>query len=435
MFVLLACALVVVQCAPLHGEELIQNIENAAQNEVDQLNTKTDDLNAGAKDEEAQIESNQQFAQNMKDDVEKSTKLMDKMNSQEEQTIADAEAMAADSEQGDNNVADIEEKDADASQLSDDIQETAETVDKQLLADIDQLKEAGVGEAKAMLGESSNRPSTVASQDQKHLKSLKTKKKAAMLGESQSFKAELAAEEETAKAEVAEAKASEEQAEERKAQDDDALNQMNQMAQDGFEQLTQSESTLRRDLGGHRDSQLEQDIEAKAEEIDSLQVAPGATTAQAADEEESMSSDTVAASTRPAATFAAPTLLGENQEPMSLDDAMAQAEAQAASDEDDTSQAADDSEESMAQYDDKTAQDPDGDTDQADAVNTAIAEAEAAAAAEESAPEMEAAQESTATGTGTIDGDLKAIDQDAKDLKSYQEESLKEIAKIKEPLQ
>merc|ERR1712127_350372 len=113
--------------------------------------------------------------------------------------------MAADSEQGDNNVADIEEKDAEASQLSDDIQETAETVDKQLLVDIDQLKEAGVGEAKAMLGGSSNRPSTVASQDQKHLKSLKTKKKAAMLGESQSFKAELAAEEETAKAEVAEA--------------------------------------------------------------------------------------------------------------------------------------------------------------------------------------------------------------------------------------
>merc|ERR1719231_632466 len=96
VFVLLACALVAVQCAPLHGDELLQNIENAAQNEVDEMNAKTDDLNAQAKDEEAQIEANQQFAQTIADDVK----------------------MASDSKQGESNVADIEQKDADASQLS-----------------------------------------------------------------------------------------------------------------------------------------------------------------------------------------------------------------------------------------------------------------------------------------------------------------------------
>merc|ERR1719231_810496 len=442
VFVLLACALVAVQCAPLHGDELLQNIENAAQNEVDEMNAKTDDLNAQAKDEEAQIEANQQFAQDIADDVKKSTELLDKMNSQEEQTIADAEEMASDSEQGESNVADIEQKDADSSQLSDDIQETAETVDKQLRGDIDQLTSAGVGKEKAMLGES-NHPTTVASQDQKNIAALKSKKKkAAMLGESQDFKSELAAEEETAKAEVAEAQSGEEQAEQRKAQDDDALNQMNQMAHDGMEQLTKSESQLRRDLDGHRDSQLEQDIEAKAEEIESLEAgAPAAEESYTADDESVDEAPRAThTGTMSPAHFAAPTLLGENQEPMSLDDAMAQAEA--ASDEDESSQAADE-EESMAEYDDETAQASSDDetaqasSDGADAVNAAIAEAEAAAG-EESAPEMEAVQdapESTATGTGTIDGDLKAIDQDAKELKSYQEQSLKEIAQIKEPLQ
>merc|ERR1719486_739705 len=114
---------------------------------------------------------------------------------------------------------------------------------------------------------------------------------------------------------------------------------------------------------------------------------------------------------------------------MSLDDAMAQADAEAAaSDEDDASQAAGDDEESMAEYDEETAdrsqatdeeESMSSDTDQTDAVNAAIAGAE-------SAPEMEAVQD-TPEATATIDGDLKAIDRDAKELKSYQEQSLKEI--------
>jgi hypothetical protein len=454
----LVCMAAVVNSAPIHGDELLNNIEAAAQHEVEKDNTAADAANDAADADEKQIEANQEFAEQIESDVKKSTALLDQMSADEDKTIEDANAIAEDAESGsESKVADIESQDADATDLSNQIQDTAEEVDKQLLKDMDSLQGVGVGK-KAMLGETKDVarfPATnvPASSDQYHMRDGHGKHKkhgkhqhghGHKLGEDNDFKSELAAEEESAKAEVAEAKSAEQAAEDRKAKAEDALNQMNQMAHDGFKGLKDSEAQLHADLNGHKDANLESDIEKKAEEIESLEGAP-------TPDEEPMKMSS-------ASFMVPPVLLGESQDPMSLDEAMAQADS--AADEVDSAEQ-DDTESSAADDQDDTEpqQMAAGDTDE---VTTAIEAAEAAAdeestdtpanpmAAEEEdmaaqvqiednlaaeqddSPEMETA---SSTDSGTIASDLKAIDEDAKALKNYQQQSLKEISNIKDPLQ
>ena len=56
---------------------------------------------------------------------------------------------------------------------------------------------------------------------------------------------------------------------------DSELAQQANMAKTGMAQLRKAEAQLNRDLNGHRDAQLEADIESKAEDIESHQAKLG----------------------------------------------------------------------------------------------------------------------------------------------------------------
>merc|ERR1712146_721114 len=168
----------------------------------------------------------------------------------------------------------------------------------------------------------------------------------------------------------------------------------------GMQQLEKSEAQLHRDLNGHRDSDLERDIENKAEEIESQQ---SATTEQTSSEDSS-SSDGVQAD------FSAPTKLGESQNPSALEAAEMAAEVAL----DKSSQL-----DTSAEYS----------TD--DEVEPQAATGSVDTSAEYSTDDEVEPQ----AATGSVSDNFQAIGDDAEQLVAYQKNSLKEIAQIEEPLQ
>lgn len=370
--VLIACVLVslaLVECAPVNREELLQNIESAAQAEVSKAETEASEMQAAADAEEKQIESNKNFADEMGKKVKHATDQLESMAAEEKQTIADAKAIETDAQTAD--VSDIESQDQDAVAKSSEIQQTAEAVDADLRSTMEEMRNVGIEGEKRVA---------------KAVKAAEKKAaKQASLGQSQfpentgSYRQQLKATEDEAHAMVSAAQNDKAAAQAAKEKVDSQLNEQGEMAKIGMQQLEKSEAQLHRDLNGHRDSDLERDIENKAEEIESQQ---SATTEQTSSEDSS-SSDGVQAD------FSAPTKLGESQNPSALEAAEMAAEVAL----DKSSQL-----DTSAEYS----------TDD---------EVEPQAA------------------TGSVSDNFQAIGDDAEQLVAYQKNSLKEIAQIEEPLQ
>jgi hypothetical protein len=395
MRVLIVCVLVsvaLVECAPVNREELLQNIENAAQAEVSKAETEASEMQAEAGAEEKQIESNKNFANEMSSKVKQETTQLESMAAEEKQTIADAKAIEADAQATD--VSDIKSQDQDAAAKSAEIQETAEAVDADLRTDIEQMRSVGIEGAKRVA---------------RAVKAAEKKaSQQATLGQSQfpettgSYKQQLKATEDEAQAMVSAAQNDKNEAQAAKEKVDSQLNEQGEMAKVGMQQLKKSEDQLHRDLNGHRDSDLEMDIQTKAEDID----AQG--NSMAADDTESQESAMMAqTSSEDGASyngvqpnFSDPTKLGESQTPTALEAAEMAAEVAV----DKSSQL-----DTSAEYstDDEATE----------------------AAAEYST------DESAATATGSVSDDYQAIGNDAEQLVAYQQNSLKEIEQIETPLQ
>merc|ERR1711907_714653 len=251
--VALACVVFYAETAPINGEELLSNIENAAETEVNKAQETAERMQAQASAEEKQLEANKAFAVEMMSKVKDDTKSLESMSDKEQKTIEDAKGIEADV--GTRDISDIQAKDADATQLSNEIQQTAEAVDNDLRADISQLKDVGVSKLKktTSLGE------TV-----KHLQFPDDK--------SESFRDRLTNVETEAKGMVDSAKEEAKQATMKKEELDSQLNSMNSEAKTGLKQLKQAETQLHRDLAGHRDAELENDIEQQVEAVDNQSV-------------------------------------------------------------------------------------------------------------------------------------------------------------------
>merc|ERR1712166_734613 len=276
----------VIESAPVR-EELLQNIEDAAESKVAKEESQAANYNAQAETEEAQLASNEKFAQNLSEKVQSQNEKLALMSSDEKKTITDAKTIEDDTKSAD--TSDIEAKDMDAEDKSEEIQQTAEEVDTVLLASMKKMRAVGIeGELKA------------AKLAGKKAAQAFTKQKTTKLGEDPdedgddeedddeengdedkvfrstkfptidkgTYKARLSAIEDDAHKMVDTSKADEQTAEQRVKKDEMSLNEMANMAATGMAQLKKSEARLHRDLNGNRDRQLEEDIEKKAKEID-----------------------------------------------------------------------------------------------------------------------------------------------------------------------
>merc|ERR1712093_646542 len=170
-------------------------------------------MSAQVEAEQQQIDANKKFAMNMMERVQQ-----------------DAKQIEADVSSRD--VSDIETKDQDATQLSDEIQKTAEAVDDDLLQIKDKLTNAGITKLKAKktnLGETT-----------KHLQFPDD------TGES--YRTRLTNVENEAQEAVESAQQEAAQFTDKKEALDQQLNDMSSAAKVGMKQLKQAESQLHRDL-------------------------------------------------------------------------------------------------------------------------------------------------------------------------------------------
>jgi len=356
--------------APINQEELLQNIETAAEQEANEAHAVSERMEAQVSAEKQTIEANKAFAGEMSAEIRSDTMDLKEMTAMEQETIADADAIKADAASTD--VQDIESKDADATKTSNDIQSVAENLDKKLLGAIDKMKDVGV------------------------VKKVKKVKKVAQLGESNfahisakgDFQERLQQTEDEARRMVDAGKEAVRMAQSEKEGVDQELTKEAGMAKAGMAQLRKAETQLHRDLNGHRDAQLEADIAAKAEDIEQHHIK-----------------------------------LGESQSP--LESAMAAAEA-AANEPAQNFEAAP-ATENYENYAAPAA----GVPNLSGNVEAQPVEAMPAAQPMEM---PESAQSYAQSGDGAVANDYSAISSDADGLKSYQTQSLKEIEQIEKPL-
>jgi len=257
----LALALAVVaQSAPITGqqEQLLDNIQNAADDQAAQDEDKAEATNAAAKKVELQLESNQNFAQSMSQQVADDASVLEKMKADEKQSIKDArkidsDAQAATSDNMENEEEDMERLDADAENMSDEIQRDAEKLDKKLLDAKAKMKSVGISEE---LGESqdpeNDDPSTA--QDGNF--------------NQDDYSDQLSQAESDAEDTVAQAQQDRQAAEDRKMAAEDKMSDLKQQASQGLKQLKKAEARLAMDLNGHTDTQLEHDIENKVADME-----------------------------------------------------------------------------------------------------------------------------------------------------------------------
>jgi len=393
----------VVQSAPLNGQELLHNIEEAAQTEVQTAQATASAMSAQADAEEAQLKSNRVFAGNMATEVSNDAKELDVMEDEEQKTIADAEAIEGDSPADASSVQDIEQKDLDAEQKSQDIQSVAEKLDASLLAVEAKLKSVGIESQRAM-------------------KQAKAKAKAS-LGDSPefeqvggSFKSDLQAVEGEAQTMVQQAQKEAEAQTARKQELDEQAVEMNDMAKTGMQQLKKAETQLHRDLSGNKDSELEKDIETEAKLLETRSV-PAA---------ETMSVDTqmqplVDAADTNSVNFAAPVKKALGESPLEAAMAAAEAAENTAAPTEHTEVPQDRSQEFAAEAVDIPAPSFAGALDTMSAEKTADYTGN-------SAP----AQDGQFSSIGN--SAAKAIEHDAEKLVTYQQNSINEIKQIREPL-
>jgi hypothetical protein len=260
---ILVFAVAAVECAPINIDELLQNIESAATAEAKKDNSDAAEYMAVAEVENKQIESNKHFGEKMSEQLQSQTTQLDAMRADEKQTIKDAKEIDADAK-SDSQVMGIEDADVDALTKSEEIQKTAESVDASLLSSIDELRNAKAEGAKKAA-------------EAIKLAKKKAVEQASLLGESQfpqesgTNKQVLQNIEERAKTMVSIAEDNKQSAEKVEEEAKQQLKVQSQMAKEGLAQLKKSEEQLHRDLNGHRDTELEQDIEDKAEDIESQQ--------------------------------------------------------------------------------------------------------------------------------------------------------------------
>merc|ERR1712054_306567 len=211
--VVLALALAVVaQSAPITGqqEQLLDNIQNAADDQAAQDEDKAEATNAAAKKVELQLESNQNFAQSMSQQVADDASVLEKMRA-------------------------------------------AEKLDKKLLDAKAKMKSVGISEE---LGESqdpeNDDPSTA--QDGNF--------------NQDDYSDQLSQAESDAEDTVAQAQQDRQAAEDRKMAAEDKMSDLKQQASQGLKQLKKAEARLAMDLNGHTDTQLEKDIENKVADME-----------------------------------------------------------------------------------------------------------------------------------------------------------------------
>jgi len=368
--VAIACVALYTDAAPIDGDQLIQNIETAAEDEAMKAQTIAGQMEAQAQSEQETIEANKQFAGAMSSEIKADTMDLKEMKAEEQETIADAEAIKADV--GTQDVQDIEAKDQDASQTSEMIQSTAEKLDDKLKAAIDKMEGVGItkkAKKVASLGERQDFPS---------------------VDESGSYQQQLQNVEEQAHEMVDQAEAAEKAAESKKQAADDTLARQANMAKTGMAQLKKAEAQLHRDLNGHRDAQLEGDIEQKAEDIEAQQ-----------------------------------TKLGESQTPLEAAEAAAEAAMG-------NQEAAMPSEPEEAAAADPYPEDYAAEPSMAAADFSGTASGEAAPALR--MPPTSTIPAEPAMATDSVSADYSTISSDADQLKSYQETSINEIKQIQEPL-
>merc|ERR1712166_593399 len=277
----------VIESAPVR-EELLQNIEDAAESKVAKEESQAAKYNAQAETEEAQLAANEKFAQNLSEKVQSQNEKLALMSSDEKKTITDAKTIEDDTKSAD--TSDIEAKDMDAEDKSEEIQQTAEEVDTVLLASMKKMRAVGIeGELKAAKlagkkaaqaftkqkttklggdedGDGDEENDEEENDEEENDKVFRSTKFPTI--DKGTYKARLSAIEDDAHKMVDTSKADEQTAEQRVKKDEMSLNEMANMAATGMAQLKKSEARLHRDLNGNRDRQLEEDIEKKAKEID-----------------------------------------------------------------------------------------------------------------------------------------------------------------------
>jgi hypothetical protein len=378
--VIVALALaVVVNSAPISPEQenMLQNIEGAAQSQVSADEAKTAKANEEANKKQLQLKSNQNFAQEMSQKVTSDAEVLKTMKADEEKSIEDAEKIETDAESASADQAqDIERLDQDAEGMSQEVQSDAEKLDKQLRAAEDKMKAVGISDNEEKnLGEASDGGDT---EDHSPDSGFDGGNDAPAAEPTGDYQMQLSQTEASAEQEVSKADADEKAAEARSSAVDSQLQTLKNQAKQGLQQLEKSEKRLTVDLNGHTDVQLEQDIENKAHDME-----------QAVERNAELGESPLQAAERAA------------EQAANGNDAQPAAE--------------------PASYDPQ----PDPYTNSADPADEQNSY---------EAPEMPA-QDQQAVDNGDVSADLSAIESDAKQLEAYQKSSITEIEKIAQPLQ